>query len=475
MQHPRSLELSAKTYLATDTIAALSSATGGAIAIVRVSGPRADSILLSLTRQSSPPTPRLVARAKLVSQAGAALDDAVVLRFVAPHSFTGEDLVELHIHGGGYGASRILSECLALGARQAGRGEFSFRALRNGKLSVTQALAIHELITAQNAGAIELALEKLSGAQNAQTRQIADDLRSLAVASEVGIDFSDQDVESVALATLKKKAITLLTTLRDLEQSFDRGKRIQDGVSVAILGRPNAGKSSFFNALLGEDRSIVTDQPGTTRDVVRESLTLHSGDASVTFRLEDTAGLREAQDRAERLGIERSRAAAKSADIVLFLFEPCTADSPQWREQCALWEELDLSSRQARVVLTKADTMSPAEILPLTARLGAVLGQTPLVTSAETGAGITAASQALVGQAKALTARNEGEILLTRLDHLHAVASAAAHLDRALTCEDESLFAADVRQALSALEPLIGQTLPDAILGKIFSDFCIGK
>ena len=178
-------------------------------------------------------------------------------RFVAPQSFTGEDLVEFHLHGGAYLASRVLEVVLALGARQALPGEFSFRAVRNGKMTLSQATAVADLISAANDGAISLALEKLSGTQHRLISSLAQNLRTLSALGEIGIDFSDQDVDEVALPRLKERLAPIVSSLTLLQNSYGRGMRIQEGVSVAFVGLPNAGKSSFFNALLGEDRSIV--------------------------------------------------------------------------------------------------------------------------------------------------------------------------------------------------------------------------
>jgi len=271
-QHPKERAgAEGSGYFSGTTIAALASGLGGALSVVRLSGSGSLEALASL---SSKPVAffdgneRKASLVTLSGKDGQPFDQAVALYFKGPRSFTGEDVVEFQIHGSPYVLSRLFQELKALGVRQALPGEFSFRAVRNGKMSLNQAQAVADLIASSNRTAAEVALEKLSGAQNALLSRIADQLRRLAVLAEVGIDFSDQDVEEVSLPVLKKKVLEAKSELTVLARSFERGERIQEGISVSLLGLPNAGKSSFFNALLGEDRSIVSSIAGTTRDII---------------------------------------------------------------------------------------------------------------------------------------------------------------------------------------------------------------
>jgi tRNA modification GTPase len=482
-------------YLSEQTIAAIASAVGGAIAIIRISGPRAFEALTALAQTSSQTLSqssgqpfsvekyeaRKLYRVVLRSTSGEPIDDAMFVRFTNPESFTGEDVVELHVHGGNFTAGRIIEELAKHGIRQALPGEFSFRAVRNGKMSLNQAQAISDLIESTNDGAASLALEKLSGTQNRLLSVLSDDLRKLAVLGEVGIDFSDQDVDEVSLPNLKKRVDPLLQTLLQLRSSFDRGVRLQDGISVAFVGLPNAGKSSFFNALLGEDRSIVSDIAGTTRDVIRERITLRGKTGSITLKLEDTAGLRHAEDLVEKKGIARSQQAASRSDLILFVVDS-TASNAQDLEALALqWESLSFSGSRKTVssktigVLTKCDLV-PVEALPsLEAELKTTGIGRWLRTSAQTGDGIAEASEEIASFCEGLIHRQKGEVLLTRADQLEAVSQAVEHLERAQKAPEIDLFASDVRQALHSLGSLIGATLPDDILGQIFSSFCIGK
>ena len=469
-------------YLSEQTIAAIASAVGGAIAIIRISGPRAFEALTLLT-QNSPQNstessePRKLYRAILRSPSGEPLDDAMFVRFVNPESFTGEDVVELHVHGGNFTASRILEELAKNGIRQALPGEFSFRAVRNGKMSLNQAQAISDLIESTNDGAATLAREKLSGTQNRLLSALSDDLRKLAVVGEVGIDFSDQDVDEVSLPNLKKRVAPLLETLLQLRSSFDRGVRLQDGIGVAFVGLPNAGKSSFFNALLGEDRSIVSDIAGTTRDVIRERITIRGKTGSITLKLEDTAGLRHAEDLVEKKGIERSQQAASRSDLILFVVDSTASNEKDLEALASQWESLSGRTVSTKTIgiLTKCDLV-PSENLPtLEAKLRHTGINRWLKTSAQTGIGIAEASDEIAVFCERLIHRQKGEVLLTRADQFDAVFRAVGHLQRAQKAPEIDLFASDVRQALHSLGPLIGATLPDDILGQIFSSFCIGK
>lgn len=459
-------------YFSADTIAALSSQVGGAIAIIRLSGPGTRAILGRLAGPEAMDwEPRRAYRALLRGSSGEAIDDSICLFFQGPASYTGEDLAELQIHGSAYLARRVLEELGKIGARQALPGEFSFRAVRNGKLNLSQAQAVADLIEASNGSAVSLALEKLQGSQSQLVKGLADRLRNLAVLGEIGIDFSDQDVEEVSLPVLRARVQPVIEDLIRLQETFQRGIRVQEGVSVAFIGLPNAGKSSFFNALLGEDRSIVSEIAGTTRDVVRERLTLQGRVGSVTLRLEDTAGLRATEDQIERIGIERTQRAAKGADILIVVVDASSEIRPLFDE----WKRIGVAPQKALGILTKVDLVSP-EALGRVRREVQKLGvETWCETSVIRGQGIQEAAVAISDFAETLAHRDAGEVLLTRLDHKEAVQAAISHLTRAVQAPEIDLFAADLKQALFALSPLIGETLPDDILGRIFSEFCIGK
>jgi tRNA modification GTPase len=403
------------------------------------------------------------------------LDDALVVRFKNPESFTGEDVLEFHLHGSSYVATRLMEIFSENGIRQALPGEFSFRAVRNGKMTVSQAQAVADLISASNDGAVTLALEKMDGSQNRLLSETAESLRSLAILGELGIDFADQDVDEVSLPNLKARLDPLCKTLWRLKESYDRGNRLQDGIKVAFLGLPNAGKSSFFNTILGEDRSIVSDIPGTTRDIVRERITLRSSGRTATLRISDTAGLRSSDDQIEQLGVERSIRAATEAELILFLVDASSCTSSGWGAALDQWQKMGSPTQKTLGILTKIDLLRDQEVESARQAAAAFGISTWIPVSSLTAQGVAEASEAIVHFCSKLLVREKGEVLLTRIDQLRAITLALDCLERARKVPELDLFAADIRQALHSLANLIGETPPDDILAQIFSDFCIGK
>lgn len=469
-------------YLAEDTIAAIATAVGGPISMIRISGPRAFEALQIISKNSDYESPRgnelihrYLKRTQLIDEQGLPLDDALTVQFLKPESFTGEDVVELHLHGSPYIATRILEILNQHGIRQSLPGEFSFRAVRNGKLSLAQAQAVADLIAAANQNAVSLALEKMAGSQNRLLGNLADSLRNLAVLGELGIDFADQDIEQLALPQLRNRLISIIDTLTLLKDTYDRGTRIQDGIKVSFLGLPNAGKSSFFNSILGEERSIVSEIPGTTRDLVREKITLRTKTQMVTLRIEDTAGLRASEDRIEIMGIERSQKSAAESDLVLYLVDSTTVFSSAMHESLVQWKKIHSPEAKAIGVLTKIDLLNAEQLSKLSHQIEPFQIQKWVTVSSHTGQGMSQAIQVIAEHCAQWTSRKQGEILLTRLDQVESISSAIESLARASKVEDLDLFAADIRQALHTLANLIGDTPADDILAKIFSDFCIGK
>jgi tRNA modification GTPase len=441
--------------------------------MIRISG--SDSVAIAsrlIGRTIGKGQDRQAIRARISDAEGRMLDDGLLIPFFAPRSFTGEDSVELHLHGSSIGMDRVLEAIFSLGARLALPGEFSFRAVRNGKLTLSQAEAVRDLVSAENDFALELALEKLSGSQHALLTGIRTDLIQLCTLSEVGIDFSDQDIDEVSLPALKKRLQPIEQALSELSGSFERGKRLSDGVPVTIFGLPNAGKSSYFNALLGEDRSIVSPVAGTTRDVVRERLNLRGKSRQVTLRLSDTAGLRRSEDRIEEIGIERTLRSAVESDLLVVVIDGA---EPALEEVGSVLSKIDLGHKSVFWVFTKSDLLTEGERERLTLEVRKRFEAEGCWISSKSHAGIAESAARIAALAEERVTRGKGEVVLTRVEHRHAVEGAIGCLGRAQDASDLVLFATDVRHAIHALEPLIGETLPDDILGKIFSDFCIGK
>ena len=460
-------------YLSQKTIAALCTPVGGAICMLRISGLDAIRIGEKLAKFSIPASSaRKVKRVFLHSSDGKKLDDAVMVPFFGPASFTGEDVVELFLHGSPIVAQKVLDEVFAEGGRLALPGEFSFRAVKNGKLQLSQAEAIKELIHAENDFALDLALEKLSGTQHVLIEKIQAELMQLNTLSEVGIDFSDQDIDEVSLPRLKGRLDSIISLLRSLGGSFERGKRFVDGIPVSIFGLPNAGKSSFFNALLGEDRSIVSDIAGTTRDVVREKLSLKGPEGYVSFKISDTAGLRKSSDQIEEIGIERSLKSATDSDFILVVVD---GKNPALDEVSSFLSRIDLAGKEVLGILTKQDLLSENDAKQLLQSVKTLPVSEWSFISSKTSQGIEEAALKMAGLGEKKLARKPGEVVLTQFEHVQAVNRSLECLDRAKSAFDLVLFATDIRHGMNELGPLIGETLPDDILGKIFSDFCIGK
>lgn len=462
-------------YFSKDTIAAIATGLGGAIAIVRVSGSLTMETLTRLTGKKKF-VPRKMTKTVVYSESKTRLDDALVVYFSALSSYTGESLAEIHIHGNSYIATRLMESLIFYGARQALPGEFSFRAVRNGKMNLFQAQAVKDLIEASNDKAVDLALEKMGGTQATSSLEtLSSQLKEIAALGELGIDFSDQDIDEVSLNTLKKKLSTPLELLKYLERSYEQGLKIQEGIKIVFAGLPNAGKSSLFNAILNENRSIVSEHAGTTRDVIREKLTLRDeSKRSFTFIIEDTAGLRKSVDSIEKMGINKTYESIKKADLTLLIIDIATPED-QVTKFLKVFSAQRIPPEKIQIVITKSDQMHTLFSQGIMNLLNSLSSSKPITTSCFKGEGISELIKKMLSFAEISTKKPGKEILLTRIDHKRAVTECIEHLERSQTVVHLDLFASDLRQALNALSPLIGETLNDSLLEKIFSDFCIGK
>ncbi|MGP8226856.1 MAG: tRNA uridine-5-carboxymethylaminomethyl(34) synthesis GTPase MnmE [Terracidiphilus sp.] len=463
----------------TDTIAAISTPPGrGGIGIVRLSGPQAASITVQLVRLRQPLEH---ARARLAdvldensSSEGTRIDEAVVTFFGAPHSYTAEDLVEIAAHGSPVVLELLLSRALALGARLAEPGEFTQRAFLSGKLDLTQAEAVCDLIAAQTLTQARQAASQMGGALSRRVGPVKQALVELIALLEAGIDFAEDDVEVTAQAEIARRIGELTPPLAALEETFNRGRIVHDGLTLAIVGRPNVGKSSLFNRLVERDRAIVTATPGTTRDTVSERISLDG----IPLELVDTAGLRsgqgeeEGEDRrvhlqeAEQLGIRRSREALADAALVLIVLDATEPLNDEERRLLAA-----VAGRPALVAVNKSDLVEAARPLADCA------GVPALATSALTGEGIPTLRERILALATGGAAAEPG--MLTSLRHQQAIAAAISALADAARANAASIphemILIDLYRALWVLDSLTGQTTPDDILNLIFSIFCIGK
>ena len=459
--HPQTTE---RESVAQETIVAISTPPGrGGIGIVRLSGSHALAIAQGLIRLAGPFEHARARVADVIDpQNGQKLDEAVVTWFARPSSYTGEDLVEIAAHGSPVILELLVRLALRAGARLARPGEFTERAFLAGRIDLTQAEAVRDLIEAQTLYQARIAAEQMGGALSRRVQPAKAKLVELVALLEAGIDFAEDDVEITPDEEIVTRIDTISAGLTDLARSFEHGRMVHAGLRLAVVGRPNVGKSSLFNRLLERERAIVTAAPGTTRDLVTDRLSL----GGIPVELVDTAGLRDAKDEAEAIGIRKSREALADADVVLVVLDASVPLRDDERELIA-----SLAGRRALIVRNKAD-LDPGSELPPDLPLASV------TTSALTGAGIPELRNALAEMVRNPAGESESG-LLTSLRHYEAVNGALASLRAA--CEaipqriPHEMLLLDLYAALRQLDSLTGETTAEDILNRIFSTFCIGK
>ncbi len=443
-----------------DTIVALATPPGrGGIAVIRVSGPQAGSVAEALT--GGLPPARTATVNSFRDDAGKVLDTGLALYFPGPASFTGEDILELHGHGGPVVVDLLLRRIVDLGARLARPGEFSERAFLNGKMDLVQAEAIADLIDSASASAARSALHSLSGRFSDALHGIVEDLIAVRAYVEAALDFPEEEVDHLADASLTARLEKLAADLDRLVADTRQGTLLRDGARVVLLGPPNAGKSSLLNALSRTDRAIVSPTPGTTRDTVELSIQLDG----LPVHLVDTAGLRSTGEQIEQEGIRRAREAVAGADIALLILEDDSAvavrdylaDIPSGIRPAVVWNKIDLTGRAPA---PRLDT-DPAE-LPVSVMTGA--GMDALKDFLKTAMGYQSAGEAPY---------------IARRRHLQAIGQAREHFRAALAAMRDGrsgeLIAEDLRLAQHRLGEVTGEFTSDDLLGRIFSEFCIGK
>ena len=456
----------------SETIAAISTPPGrGGIGIVRLSGPQSRFIAEKLV-QLRGPLEHARARLADVLDAESKIDEALVTFFAAPNSYTAEDLVEIAAHGSPVVLDLLLKKALQCGARLAEPGEFTQRAFLSGRMDLTQAEAVRDLIEAQTVTQARLAASQMGGALSHRIQPVKLKLLELIALLEAGIDFAEDDLSVAPPSEIQRRIGELQPPLAALEATYAHGRILHDGLTLAIVGRPNAGKSSVFNALIERDRAIVTAMPGTTRDTVSERITL----GGIPLELVDTAGLREATDEAERLGIARSREALADAAIVLVVIATDELDaSGNLREDDAQLIDA-VRGRAALIALNKSD-LAVQSMGSAWRDMPCDFGLPTLATSAVTGQGITELREAILKLATGGAAAEPG--MLTSLRHHQAITSAIDGLSRASYAVDtgipHEMVLLDLYETLRSLDSLTGQTTPDDVLNLIFSTFCIGK
>jgi tRNA modification GTPase len=461
-----------------DTIVAISTPPGrGGIGIVRLSGPDATAIATPMLRLKNPLAHGHARFAEILDPEASGesrIDEAVVTLFAAPNSYTGEDIVEIAAHGSPVVLDLLLRQAIERGARLADPGEFTQRAFLSGRIDLTQAEAVRDLIDAQTLYQARVAASQLSGALSHRIQPAKDALIELIAIIEAGIDFAEDDIDVIPNAEIINRIELISATLAPVESSFAQGRIVHSGLTLAIVGRPNVGKSSLFNRLVERERAIVTAVPGTTRDLVTETVSL----GGIPVHLIDTAGLREASDEAEAIGIQKSRETLADADIVLIVMDATAEDFTQEMELIAT-----LEGRQSVAALNKIDllagggehSLSPKDLAPSPDRAGV---GAPIPISAKTGAGIPELRKKVLAIARGPAGDGQSGMITNLRQHQAislAIRSLAAATNSAAQSIPHEMVMLDLYAALRDLDALTGQTTPDDILSQIFSTFCIGK
>ncbi len=440
-----------------ETIVANATPPGrGGIGIVRISGPATRGIATAML--ATLPAPRQATVAAFRDAGGSMIDTGLALYFPGPHSFTGEDVLELHGHGGPVVMDLLVARAIALGARMARPGEFSERAFHNDKLDLVQAEAIADLIAAGSAEAARAALRSLAGDFSREVRDLAARVMELRAYVEAAIDFPDEDVEFLASNEVRRRLAEITERFAAIGETVRQGRALRDGLHVVIAGRPNAGKSSLLNALAGHDAAIVTEIPGTTRDVLRERIHVDG----LPIHVIDTAGLHESEDVVEMEGLRRARMEISRADLVLYVVDATLGLSAS--EQATLPPDIATLVAWNKIDLPEALPAPAPDNRPL------------LPISALTGAGLPALREQLKSAAGY---QADSGAYSARRRHLDALARAQSlfELAEARLAERASfeLVAEELRQAHQALGEITGNVSSDAILGAVFASFCIGK
>jgi tRNA modification GTPase len=455
-----------------DTICALSTPPGrSGIAVVRISGTQSIDIFRNLflpnRKFEKIPSRKALLGTIRDPRSGCEIDEAMATCFLSPGSYTGEDLVEFSLHGNPVLVAALLDCICGHGARLAEPGEFTMRAFVHGRLDLAQAEAVNDIINASTLYQAQVAARQSSGALSRQMKPIKELLVDIIVNLESAVEFVEENLPTASRETLAAKLEVVRRSLRDWVAGYRRGRIIKEGFSMAVVGRPNVGKSSIFNALLDQNRSIVAELPGTTRDLVSEFTNLEG----IPVRLQDTAGIHQSGDHVEKLGIDRSLEAIVDADAILFVVD---RSRPLSLQDEALKQKLVNNS--CLVVINKADLSSAWS----DEQKRSFSGRWPyLEVSAKTGSGIGSLRRAILGELLGAGGLQQDTVLVTNLRHIHSLESAEMDLERA-ACSlkdgiSEEFALVDLHKGLKKLGEITGETSVEDMLSEIFSHFCVGK
>ena len=454
-----------------DNICALATPAGGAIGIVRVSGPEAISITNSIfSKDISLAKPNTVHYGEIIDKDGSTIDDVLVTVYRAPHSYTGEDSAEISCHGSAYILNKVVHALIDAGCRQAEPGEYTKRAYLNGKMDLSQAEAVADLVSATNRASHKMALSQLKGHFSSELSILRDQLLKITSLLELELDFSDhEELEFADRGELMQLAQKIHQRITTLAKSFETGNALKEGIPVAIIGKTNVGKSTLLNQLLHEDKAIVSDIHGTTRDVIEDTTEING----ITFRFIDTAGIRQTEDKVEQLGIERTFKKIDEATLILWLIDstPSLEEIKNIQERCAdkkliiVINKIDSNDSSANNIINQLTTTAPTlQHLEISAKLGTNISQL---------------EQALYKAAN-IPEINENSVIVTSARHYEALTHANESITRVIDAMEADLsgdlISEDLRICLEQLSEITGgQITPNEVLGNIFQHFCIGK
>ena len=460
-----------------DTICAVATAQGGAIGTIRVSGPSAIEITSSIFKPIKGKDlldrkPYTLTFGNIVNKDGDIIDEVLVALFRAPHSYTGENSTEIMCHGSSYILQQVLQLLIQNGCRSANAGEFTQRAFLNGKMDLSQAEAVADLIASSNAASHKLAMSQMRGGFSKELTILRDKLLHITSLMELELDFSDhEDLEFADRKDLKELAANIESVITRLAKSFSVGNVIKNGIPVAIIGETNAGKSTLLNALLNEEKAIVSDIHGTTRDVIEDTMNI----GGVTFRFIDTAGIRQTTDTIESIGIERTFQKLSQADIVLCMVD--SSDSKGGFDKIKSNILPHCNDKKLIVVFNKSDLLTPSQQESILNEFAEVDAE-KIFISAKNKENLNKLEEILVAAA-ALPHINQGDVIVTNIRHYEALSNALDSIHRVQEGMDLNLpgdlVSEDLRQCIFHLSDIVGEVTTDLVLQNIFKNFCIGK
>ncbi|WP_271393644.1 tRNA uridine-5-carboxymethylaminomethyl(34) synthesis GTPase MnmE [Aequorivita sinensis] len=468
----------------TDTIVAMATPAGaGAIAVLRLSGPEAitiaSSIFTSVSGKSLAEQKTHTVHLGHIKDGEKIIDEVLVSIFKNPNSYTGEDVIEISCHGSNYIQQEIIQLCLRKGCRMAQAGEFTLRAFLHGKMDLSQAEAVADLIASDSAASHQLAIQQMRGGFSSEIKRLREELLNFASLIELELDFAEEDVEFANREDFQKLISKITHVLKRLIDSFATGNVLKNGIPVAIVGEPNVGKSTLLNALLNEERAIVSDIAGTTRDTIEDEIVI----GGIGFRFIDTAGIRETTDTIEGLGIQKTFQKIEQAQVVIYLFDSEKFNSEVSGQESKFKVEIETiknkyPQKNLIIVANKVDKLSEEERQKLKVTLSEIDNSSALLLSAKSNLGVEKLQNKLLDFVNTGALRNN-ETIVTNSRHYDSMLKALEEIIKVQQGIDNNLsgdlLAIDIRQALYYFGEITGEISNDELLGNIFANFCIGK